>query len=86
MQTSKIRIYGANWCGDCRRAKLFMNDYGIEYEWIDTDQSKDAEDIVRTLNHGKRIIPTIIFPDGSILVEPSNIQLATKLGIKLADY
>ena len=60
MQTSKIRIYGANWCGDCRRAKLFMNDYGIEYEWIDTDQSKDAEDIVRTLNHGKRIIPTII--------------------------
>jgi len=63
-----------------------MNDYGIEYEWIDTDQNKDAEDIVKTLNHGKRIIPTIIFPDGSILVEPSNIQLATKLGIKLADY
>jgi glutaredoxin-like protein len=83
MDNSIIRVYGADWCGDCRRAKKFLNDYGIEYEWYDTDQSKDAENVVKSLNNGKRIIPTIIINDGTILVEPSNQQLAQKFGIIL---
>ena len=86
METTKIRMYGTNWCGDCRRAKLLMNDYGIDFEWIDTDLDKEAEDIVRSMNHGMRIIPTIIFPDGSILIEPTNLQLALKLGIQLENH
>jgi len=76
-----IRVYGADWCGDCRRAKKFMEEHDIRFEWIDVQEDPEARKVVESLNDGKRIIPTIIFQDGSILVEPSNSQLARKLGI-----
>lgn len=81
MTQSDIRVYGADWCGDCRRAKKFMEEHDIRFEWIDVQEDPDARKVVESLNDGKRIIPTIIFQDGSILVEPSNSQLARKLGI-----
>ena len=83
MTTSKIRMYGTNWCGDCHRAKRFFYDFGIEFEWIDVDQDQQAEQYVRSMNQGKRVVPTILFEDGSILVEPSFFQLAEKLEIDL---
>jgi glutaredoxin-like protein len=83
MDQNKIIMYGADWCRDCRRAKQFFYDYGIDFEWIDTSVDKEAEELVRQMNQGKRIIPTIIFQDGSMLVEPSNAQLAEKLKIEL---
>ena len=49
------------------------------YEWIDVDQDESAQSYVREVNRGMRIIPTIVFPDGSILVEPGNAELARKL-------
>ena len=76
-----ILIYGADWCGDCRRAKRFMDEHDIPYQWIDVQDDAKATELVMKLNDGKRIIPTIIFEDDSILVEPSNSQLARKLGI-----
>ena len=76
-----ILIYGADWCGDCRRAKAFMDEHHIPYRWIDVQDDAEATEVVMKLNNGKRIIPTIVFEDDSILVEPSNSQLARKLGI-----
>ena len=81
MTNAAIKVYGADWCGDCRRAKSFMEEHGIQFEWIDVQDDPEAREVVERLNDGKRIIPTIIFQDGSILVEPSNSQLARKLGI-----
>lgn len=86
MKTSKIRMYGTNWCRDCHRAKQFFHDFGIEFEWIDVDQDPEAEQFVRNINHGKRIVPTIIFEDGSTLVEPSYLQLAEKFEINLNNF
>jgi glutaredoxin-like protein len=83
MEEKKIIMYGADWCRDCRRAKQFFYDYGVDFEWIDTSADKEAEELVKQLNNGKRIIPTIIFQDGSLLVEPSNAQLAEKLKIEI---
>lgn len=83
MTTPTITIYGADWCGDCRRAKRFFNEHQISYTWVDTDENKEAEEFVKTKNNGKRIIPTIIFEDGSYLAEPSDDQLAEKLSISL---
>ncbi|NCC36542.1 MAG: NrdH-redoxin [Chloroflexia bacterium] len=81
MQPGDITIYGAFWCGDCRRAKKFMDERGVLYTWIDIDHHPDAVVEVERLNRGMRSIPTIVFADGSILVEPSNAELARKLGI-----
>jgi thioredoxin reductase (NADPH) len=82
MVDSKVTIYGAYWCPDCRRSKKFLGEQFIAYKWVDIEQDKNAEQFVLQKNNGKRIIPTIVFEDGSFLVEPSNAELAKKLGLK----
>lgn len=77
-----ITVYGAHWCPDCRRSKQFLGEHQIPYAWVDIEQDKAGEKLVLEKNQGKRIIPTIVFADGSFLVEPSNAQLAVKLGLK----
>ncbi len=76
-----IIMYGATWCGDCRRAKKFFDSKGVNYQWIDVEQNPEAVETVMKYNNGMQSIPTIIFPDGAVMVEPTNAQLATKLGI-----
>jgi thioredoxin reductase (NADPH) len=82
MDTGEITVYGAYWCPDCRRAKKFLGEQRIPYNWVDVEQDQAAEQLVLEKNNGKRIIPTIVFEDGSFLVEPSNAELAQKLDLK----
>jgi len=77
-----ITIYATEWCGDCRRARKFFDKHGMPYRWVDIDDDEKAEQFVKRANKGMRSVPTIIFPDGDILVEPSNAQLERKLDIK----
>ena len=81
MQTPEITLYGAHWCPDCRRSKMFLGEHQIPYNWVDIEQDSEAEQFVIEKNGGKRIIPTILFGDGTLLVEPSNAELAAKLGL-----
>ena len=81
MKEGSITVYGAPWCPDCTQAKQFLGEQNVPYDWIDVDRDNDALQRVRELNDGKQIIPTIVFEDGSILVEPSDAELAAKLGI-----
>lgn len=76
-----ITVYGAYWCPDCRRAKQFLGEHQIPYNWVDIEQDAAAEQFVIEKNDGKRIIPTIVFDDGAVLVEPSNAELAAKMGL-----
>lgn len=80
MTTSpKITVYGADWCPDTRRAKRLLDERQIPYQWVDIDLDKEGEKYVLQANHGNRSIPTIVFADGSVLVEPSNEALAAKV-------
>jgi mycoredoxin len=79
----KIIVYGTSWCGGSRRAKRIMDDNKIEYRWIDIDEDKDARALVEKINNGYRSVPTIVFPDGTILVEPADEKLVEKLGVAL---
>lgn len=81
MTQPSLIVYGADWCGDCRRSKKFLNEQNIPFTWVNTDDDKEAEALVIRLNNGSRSIPTILFEDGTVLVEPSNEELANKLGI-----
>jgi mycoredoxin len=74
-----IILYGTTWCGDTRRARRYLDENNIPYQWIDIDEDLKARKFVEETNHGFRSVPTIIFPDGSILVEPTNSALAKKL-------
>lgn len=77
-----ITVYGATWCGDCLRSKKFLDDRGIAYNWVDTDHDDAARDYVRSLQNGGHSIPTIVFEDGSFLVEPTNAELGQKIGVR----
>ncbi len=76
-----IIVYGTTWCPDCKRSKQFLGEQRIHYRWVDIEQDSAAMTYVEEVNQGKRIVPTIVFPDGTILVEPSNAELAKKLGL-----
>ena len=78
---SPIVMYGADWCPDCRRAKRFFAAHHIPYEWRDVERDPEARAFVLQANGGRQVIPTIVFPDGSLLVEPSDAELAARLGI-----
>lgn len=80
--TDEIIVYSTVWCPDCKRAKKFFNDHRIQYKNIDIEKDADAMAYVEEVNNGMRVIPTIVFPDGNILTEPSNAELAKQLGIK----
>src|SRR5580765_1047852 len=70
-----IVMYSTTWCGDCRRAKRVFADFGVPYVEINIEEDEDAAELVQSLNNGLRSVPTILFPDGGVLVEPSNAAL-----------
>ena len=80
--TPEITLYGNTWCGGSRRARLLFEKKGIPYSFIDIDKDEQAARYVESLNHGFRSVPTIVWAVGSMLVEPSEDQLARKLGVK----
>jgi len=77
-----IKMYGTAWCPDCHRAKQFLSEQRIPYAFTDVDADPAGREVVERVNDGKLIIPVLIFEDGSTLVEPSNADLAAKLGLR----
>jgi len=78
----KVTVYGAYWCPDCHRSKNFLGEHQIPYGWIDIEEDAEGERFVIEANDGKRRIPTLVFDDGDVLTNPSNAELAAKLGLK----
>ncbi len=79
---STIIIYGTSWCWASKRAKGIFDKNNIPYEWIDIDENEEAARKVMEVNHGNRSVPTIAFPDGSFLVEPSDSELKSYLKVQ----
>ena len=77
----ELTVYGTAWCGDCKRAKQLLGEQRVPYAFVDIDSDPEGLAYVEKVNAGKSIIPVILFADGSTLVEPSNAELAEKLGI-----
>ncbi|MHB1525401.1 MAG: glutaredoxin family protein [Candidatus Dormibacteria bacterium] len=78
---SELTVYGTSWCPDCHRSKAFLNSHRIAFAWVDIDEDKQGRAEVERLQNGGRTVPTIVFADGTCLLEPSDEALATKLGI-----
>jgi mycoredoxin len=72
-------MYGAAWCGDCRRSKKYLDSHNVEYNYIDVEADELASDKVIEINGGMRSIPVILFPDGTHMTEPSDKDLEAKL-------
>lgn len=79
MEENIITIFGTWWCGDCHRVRKYFDKNGIPYKWVDIDCDESAKEFVISTNNGMRSVPTIVFDDGSILVEPTTVELETKI-------
>lgn len=82
MAHTEIKMYGTLWCSDCKRTKKFFGEQRVHYEFIDIDGDAEGMAVVERVNEGKHVIPVLVFGDGSTLVEPSNAELAEKLGLQ----
>ena len=82
MTDTEIIFYGVNWCWQSRRARRYLDKHNVPYKFINIDKDEGGEQFVLENNNGMRSVPTIVFPDGSILVEPSNSQIFEILRIQ----
>lgn len=79
MAKAEITMYGANWCGDCRRSKRLFEELDVQINHIDVENDSSAAAKVIEINGGAQSIPVIVFSDGTHLTEPSDIELKAKL-------
>lgn len=75
-----LTMYSTPWCGYCHRLERQLERAGIAYEKVDIEQHPEAAEIVEKLNNGNQTVPTVVFPDGSALTNPSLAQVQQKLG------
>ena len=79
MAHADITMYGADWCGDCRRSKRLFEELDIQVNHIDVEVDESAAAKVQEINGGAKSIPVIVFSDGTHLTEPSDNDLKAKL-------
>jgi len=80
---AEITVYGAPWCPDCKRSKKFLAEHRVPFRWVDVDEDAEGLRFIEELQKGGRTIPTIVFPEGDHLLEPSDGDLARRLGLRL---
>src|SRR5271170_2723557 len=78
-----MTVYGASWCPHCKRVKKFLAAHRVRYANIDIDANPKAIERLKELQDGGQIIPTVVYPDGTHEVNPSNEALARRIGLTL---
>ncbi|MGN6090439.1 MAG: mycoredoxin [Actinomycetales bacterium] len=78
---ASITMYSTSWCGYCRRLKSQLEREGIGYDEVNIEEHPDAAALVEKINNGNQTVPTVVFPDGSAMTNPSLIQVKDKLGV-----
>ena len=81
MSETRLTVYSAPWCPHCRRVKKFLSAHRVSYETIDVDERPEAIDGLKQLQGGGQIIPTVVYPDGAHDVNPSDEELAGRIGL-----
>ena len=79
MALADITMYGAGWCGDCRRSKRLLEELDVQVTHIDVEADASAAAKVMEINGGAQSIPVLVFADGTHLTEPSDNDLKAKL-------
>jgi mycoredoxin len=81
---ASITMYTTAWCGDCRRAKLFLLERNVAFREVNVDEDPDAEDLVLRVNDGRRKVPTFEVEDRYFSCSPFDpYQLSSELNIPL---
>ena len=76
---SAFTMYSTPWCGYCHRLKGQLKRAGIEFTEVDIEQQPEAAQLVEKINNGNQTVPTVVFPDGTAMTNPSVRQVKEKL-------
>src|SRR6516165_11829479 len=79
-----MTVYGAAWCPHCKRVKKFLAAHKVRYANVDIDAEPGAIERLKELQDGGQIIPTVVYPDGSHEVNPSDEDLSRRIGLTRA--
>lgn len=74
-----ITMFSTEWCGYCKRLALMLKKTGIEYTVVDIERTDGTEELVKTVNGGNAVVPTVVFPDGSTATNPSLNEVQARL-------
>jgi glutaredoxin len=74
----KVKVYGADWCGDTQRSLKHLDELGVAYDYVDVEQDAQASSWVKEQNEGKERKPTIKV-GAQVLSVPSNQELESAL-------
>lgn len=74
-----LTMYSTPWCGYCRRLAAQLDREGIPYKVVNIEQDPEAAEYVASVNGGNRTVPTVLFPDGTALTNPTITQVKEQL-------
>jgi mycoredoxin len=77
--SGQLTMYTTQWCGFCRNLKNQLARVGIEMAEVDIERDPAAADFVMSVNGGNQTVPTVVFPDGSVMTNPSANQVRARL-------
>jgi mycoredoxin len=76
---AQFTMYSTPWCGYCHRLKSQLDRAGIEFEVVDIEQQPEAAQVVERVNNGNQTVPTLVFPDGTAMTNPSLAQVKAQI-------
>jgi mycoredoxin len=80
-ETPALIVYGCSWCPDVIFTRRYLDQHQIIYDYFDIDKNKTAMNALYEISGADWLVPTIVFPDGTILINPSNKQIAEKMNL-----
>lgn len=80
-QPGSITMFSTEWCGYCKRLKKMLDSSGIGYTVVDIEVTPGTEELVKSVNGGNAVVPTVIYPDATTATNPSLTDVKTKLGL-----
>lgn len=78
-ETVQVRVYGREACADTQLARRVLSEQGVKYEWLDVEASPQMQEEAKLLNGGSSRVPTVVLPNGAVLVEPGESELLSAL-------
>jgi mycoredoxin len=81
VESTVLTMFTTTWCGYCVRLKSGLDQAGIAFQEVNIEQDEAAADLVMKVNGGNQTVPTLLFPDGSALTNPSVAEVKAKLGV-----
>lgn len=76
-----ITMFSTEWCGYCKRLKLMLDKTGIDYTIVDIEQTPGTEELVKSVNGGNAVVPTVVYPDGATATNPTLADVKAALGV-----